>query len=119
MRMLILALTLLSLSLSLTAQDKNIVLIPDTLFKAYLVEHFDANKDGEINRREAERITEIRCNNQGIRSLDGIEQFTNLLTLYCAKNKLNSLDLSGNNRIVTVVAFGNPLVKLSVKGAVK
>lgn len=35
-------------------------------FKAYLVENFDTDGDGEISRDEAELITAIECENLGL-----------------------------------------------------
>lgn len=56
---------------------------PDQNFKSYLLSNFDLNNDGEISEEEAAAITEVKCGNLGIRSLEGIEQLENLMILEC------------------------------------
>ena len=64
--------------------DSNtIVKIPDAKFKAYMVENFDTNGDGEISVAEAALIDSIRIpgdyHNRGdIESLKGVEYCTAL-----------------------------------------
>ena len=53
--------------------------VPDPVFKAYLVNNYDDNVDGEINFAEALTVTKIQCSE--IVNLDGIEYFSNLDTL--------------------------------------
>ena len=57
--------------------------IEDANFKAYLVENFDGNGDGEISYEEAESVVKIdlQSNNKSIKTLHGIEYFENLDTL--------------------------------------
>jgi hypothetical protein len=55
----------------------------DANFKAYCVEKFDGNKDGEISGAEAKLVTDIAVCTDNIKSLGGIEYFTNLKTLSC------------------------------------
>ena len=64
------------------------VSIPDANFKAFLLENFDANKDGEISLAEAKAVTDLDCSGKNIKKLDGIEKFTNLESLNCSNNQL-------------------------------
>ena len=61
------------------------IIIPDANFKAYCVENFDTNGDGEISEEEARRVTVISfysdSNHRNIKSLKGIEHFKNLVQL--------------------------------------
>ena len=50
--------------------------IPDTTFKAYLLENFDTNNDGEISVEEARTVRKIECTDKPLTSLQGIEYFT-------------------------------------------
>lgn len=95
------------------AEEGNIY-IPDANFKAYLVENFDKNNDGEISYAEALDITEIQCDSKQISSLQGIEYFSNLTVLWCEKNKLTSLDLSNNSALIKLYCRNNQLTSLNV-----
>lgn len=86
--------------------DENIY-IPDPLFKAYLLAHFDKNHNGKISKAEAAVPTEINCPNLGIRYLIGVEHFTNLETLDCSGNDLRLLNLTKNTKLVTIDCSGN------------
>ena len=82
--------------------------IKDPVFKAWLVEHYDRNHDGEIGVIEALDITSIDMTTKEVSSLEGIEYLTNLESLVVkggdefdgfnpdAKGKLSSVDLSKN-----------------------
>ena len=56
---------------------------PDATFKAYLLNNFDSNSDGEISPEEALLATEITVTTDNIETLKGIEYFLNLETLSC------------------------------------
>ena len=84
-------------------------ILPDTIihfkderFKAYLIQNFDTDQDGEISTEEALMIRVVYCNNMHIKSLRGIEYFTNLKILYCSENHIKSLDLSQNTSLERV-----------------
>ncbi len=55
--------------------------IPDSTFKAYCLEKFDANNDGEITTNEASNILKIDILSDDIETLEGIEFFENLESL--------------------------------------
>ena len=59
------------------------VTFADANFKAYCVENFDTDKNGEISYAEARNISSITVCTDNIKSLEGIENFTNLKTLSC------------------------------------
>ena len=91
-----------------------IIDIPDANFKAYLVENFDTDKDGEISFQETEAVTEINCRGKNISSLEGIEYFTTLTTLDCSHNQLTSLDVSKNNTLTKLSCIDNQLTNLDI-----
>lgn len=75
------------------------VKIPDENLKAYMVNNFDKNGDGEISKDEATYIKYVNCSDMGIESLEGIEELINLQSLYCSLNKLSSIDISKNTAL--------------------
>lgn len=81
---------------------------------AALVLQFDKNNDGVLQRWEAELITEINVNGQEIKSLRGIEYFTNLEVLACSINLLDSLDVSGNTKLKELYCHSNRIAELDV-----
>ncbi|MDR1722687.1 MAG: hypothetical protein LBR84_01955 [Tannerella sp.] len=86
-------------SSSETQNDNEIVTIPDANFKAYLLENFDANNDGEISQAEANAVKSIDCSGKEIAAIDGIEKFTNLESLACDNNNLSELELRYNKKL--------------------
>ena len=93
--------------------SKIIVEIPDPAFKAYLLENFDTNKDGNISLSEAKAVKEIDCSNRNIKDLTGIEKFKNLKSLNCSNNQLDEIELRYNKKINHLVCNNN-LVPLDV-----
>ena len=102
-------------------ENQTMVEIPDANFKAYLLEKFDKNKDGNISLAEAKAVKEINCSGRNIESLSGIERFSNLLVLDCSNNqldevilvknkKLNQLNTKNNNQLLTIhIGMSSPL----------
>lgn len=68
--------------------------IEDPDFLAFCIESFDSFDRGFVSEYEASLVTRMDCSGRDIKSLDGIEQFTNLDTLVCRDNLLESLNLS-------------------------
>ena len=67
--------------------------VEDANFKAYLVENFDGNGDGEISYEEADWVSVIKLDYRFglyIKSLEGIEYFPNLDTLVCGTGSANA-----------------------------
>lgn len=90
--------------------------IPDIYFKAYLVDNFDVNGDGEISVGEALAVKEINVASSSlpIRSLSGIEHFTKLESLDCSGNNLPLLDLKSNAALRTLNCSDNSLTVLDL-----
>ena len=79
---------------------------PDANFRNYLLSQ-SYGKDGILTEEEIETITTMNVHNLNISSLQGIEYFTDLTTLYCHNNKLTSLDVSKNTLLRRLDCFGN------------
>ena len=95
----------------------NVIQFADANFKAYCVENFDTDGDGEISYVEALAVTSISCEYKGIQSLSGIEYFANLTYLSCSSNQLTSLDVSQNTALENLYCSDNQLTSLDVSGA--
>lgn len=106
----------LSKAVTVTQKGKEVAIIniPDANFKAYLVEKFDTDKDGEISEEEASKVTSIWCENMNIESLQGIEYFTSILKLYAPNNKISTIDLSQNKLLRSLVLHDNQIVELNL-----
>ena len=105
---------LILLPMFLLAQD---VVIPDSIFKAYLVEHdsINTNGDNEIQVTEASAYNQdINVAALGITDLTGIEAFTALKDLTCNKNSLTSIDVSKNTSLIVLNCSSNNLTSLDV-----
>ena len=116
------------------------VAFADANFKAYCVENFDTDGDGEISFAEAKAVTTIDVNTENIASLEGIEHFENLQRLTCKPawtrgsdgsngwhlydsngnevvGLLTTLDLSKNTKLRSIKCIGNQLTSLDLSGA--
>lgn len=99
--------------LSIKTHAENIV-VPDANFKAYLLENFDIDKNGEISKQEAELVAKISCNNKNIKSLDGVRAFVNLEILDCRDNQIQKVDLSNNKKLKALLIDSNQLIDLNL-----
>jgi len=89
-------------------KGKNVIVeIPDANFKAYLLENFDTNSDGNISQSEAEAVKEINCSGREIKNLAGIEKFINLESLDCSNNKLDDIEIQHNKKLNKLACKGN------------
>jgi len=94
------------------ANDK----IPDENFCKALRDRF--GKDC-LMKSEAKDVKEIAVDDKGIKSLKGIEYFTNLKKLSCAKNLLTSIDVSGNTLLEILDFHNNQLTTLDLSANVR
>ena len=98
----------------LSAQN---VVIPDSIFKAYLLGHIGINTDGDTVIQVSEAASfagTLNCFNLGIADLTGIAAFTALTHLYCERNQLTNLDVSANTALVGLSCYDNQLTSLDV-----
>ena len=113
----------------LTTPDKDLewellyVPIPDANYKAYMIQNFDTNGNGELDYDEAEKVTSIRVITDNIESLAGIEYCANLQRLICTGTnptlnnglgKLTSLDLRNNSSLTYLDCRQNEITTLEI-----
>ena len=93
------------------------IVFKDAVFKAYCVENFDKDGDGEISiGDESDAITSIKCDDMGITSLKGIEWCRYLTELNCSSNQITELDVSNCLHLVDLRCGENQLASLDVRG---
>lgn len=89
----------------------------DPQFKRELLtQGFDLNSNDEIEVSEAEKIEVLYVKNQGIESVDGIEEFKNLKEFGCYNNNIKSLDLTALQKLQFLYAYDNNLEKVQING---
>ena len=86
---------------------------PDAKFRN-VVSAFDTNGDLLLSDEELEEVTSLSCSGLLMESMKGIEHFTSLEKLFCDGNQLTSLDLTRNDKLVTVICSENLLDSLNV-----
>ena len=102
----------------------------DPYFKEYILDNFDADKDGGISEAEAEGVTKIDVVTEKIIDLAGVELFLNLQELICRgpyneefsremDGVLVNLDIRANVNLVYLHCGYNKLQKLDVSNNTK
>lgn len=86
----------------------------DDVFRAYVSEHFDKNKDGVLSPEEIANVKSIAVNDARIESLKGIEHFPDLVHLWCYACNISELDVSANTKLVYLQCNENQLTTLDV-----
>ena len=93
--------------------------IPDPLFRAWVLEHFDTDGDAQLSPEEAAAVTHISLSHyraagtgERIASLEGLQLFPGLTGLYCADNDLTRLDVTGCRALKALDCSGNALSEL-------
>ena len=93
---------------------------PDENFRDYVAREWDKNQDKYFSPSEIAAAKWITCDNlwdgQPIKSLKGIEYFTEIWELTCVYNNLTEIDLSHNKKLEYLNCHHNKLEKLDVSG---
>ena len=89
------------------SMDLRVINFPDKVFKKYLIDNFDKDNDGEISLTEALSITKVLCPKMGIKTIAGIEFFSNLKVLDCSRNEIEQIDISENKSLEHLSCYGN------------
>ena len=110
----------------------------DIQFMEYCYTNFDVNDDGKVSKTEARAVQKMEIYGD-IKSLKGIEFFSNLteldcdcsltsldisknqklILLDCSDNQLTSLDLSKNTALETVMCDENKLTSININSGLK
>ncbi len=102
----------------LIPKSLNWIEIPDAVFRDYLIQTYDSDRDGNISTFEAAAVKDLDVSELAatshIHSLEGINYFTGLETLNCAGHHLTSLDLTSNTKLVALNCKGNELTQVNL-----
>lgn len=96
------------------------VTFDDPTFETYCLEQFDSDGDGTVTGKEIKRVTTLTLDASkneslvGLKSLSGIEHFTKLKELHCAKCEFTSVDLSRNKNLNKLALMYGKLTSLDV-----
>ena len=85
---------------------------PDPIFRQYVKEL--ANGSDVLSRSVMDSVDQIDVSYKDISSLKGIEYFAALKTLKCYNNKLTSLDVSSNTKLVELRCSSNQISSLKL-----
>ena len=88
---------------------------PDAIFREYVTQ-FDLDGNGVLSQAELDAVTEISVNEMNISSLVGVKNFRNLIRLYCGKNNLTTLDVSGLSNLEELFCHRNQLTSINFNG---
>ncbi|MDR0660040.1 MAG: hypothetical protein LBG19_04400 [Prevotellaceae bacterium] len=90
------------------ADYRSLAQIPDPIFREYC-RRFDTDGDGFLSEAEISNVTVLIINNMDIRSLEGVEVFTEIEHLSCHNNRLAKLDVSKNRELMFLYCYNNQL----------
>ena len=88
---------------------------PDENFRQWLLKR-NYGTDGVLTTGEIAYVKSIDVGSKNIQSLQGIEFFTALTSLYCGSNQLTTLDVSGCTALTSLNCGSNQLTTLDVSG---
>lgn len=87
---------------------------PDDIFRYWVLENCDTDKDGILSQNEREYRFDFNLSYMDIKDLTGIGYFMNLYTLDCSENQIEFLDLSKNISLGYVNCSNNKLTDLDI-----
>ena len=100
-----------SLASNITINKSN---FPDDIFRQYVLNNCDADKNQSLSDQEIADVTELLIYNMDIADLTGIGYFTALNRLICEDNKLTALDVSKNTALTKLDCSNNQLTALDL-----
>ena len=83
---------------------------PSKVFRDYILENFDTEKDNVLVESEIAAVKKIDLSGKSVEDLTGIENFTNLNTLDCDNCGLKTVNLEGLDNLSIVDLSGNNLM---------
>lgn len=88
--------------------------IADAAFRQYCLDNFDTDKDGCLTQTELNAVTAIETS---LASAEGIELFTNLVSLKANSSTCTSIDLSKNTKLeIFYMSYNTDLESVNLTG---
>lgn len=94
--------------------DVNIANFPDPIFRQYVANNFDLDKNQKLSKNEIQQAISINVPNMGISTIKGIEYLTAVTKLDCSENVIEELDISKNTVLKDLNCSWNRLTSLDV-----
>ena len=85
---------------------------PDPVFRAYVKANIDTTPDDILEESELDAAVAVSISDPACTSLQGVEFLYNLQSLDCSGCSIESLALSANEKLSTLIANGNKLTSL-------
>ena len=109
---------------TIVAADIDATTFPDANFRQFLIDEGYGYNCVPLNRRyltfeDIEGITTLDVGYKDIQSLQGVEHFTALKTLFCCGNQLTTLDVSSCTELTKLDCSNNQLTSLDVSNCSK
>jgi hypothetical protein len=100
-----------------TAVSPDISIVDEGFEKALILQGVDQDKvvNGKISQRDVKGVKIISVPDLFIKSLSGIEKFTDLEVLFVGKNLITNLDVSQNLKLKKLTCFSNQLSNLDLR----
>lgn len=88
--------------------------ISDPVLKTYLIALADSDKDGKISLAEAKAVKEADFSGKGVKSVDGLEWFTGLVSVNAAGNALEEFPMDDLASLTTLDVTDNKISSLDL-----
>ncbi len=101
---------------ALAGVEINETSFPDEVFREYVLTNIDTESGttGILTDYEIRKTEDIDVYDMNIGDLTGIEIFSYLQSLSCAKTEITSLDISGNTKLESLQCYGTKLSSLDI-----
>lgn len=108
-----------TVTLNLTVVEEGLAInaenFPDEIFRAYVEEQFDEDGDQSLSQAELDAVKGVKLVDKAdLKSLKGIEYFTNLTKLHCFNTGIAELDVSANVKLETLSCYSTDIAQLDV-----
>ena len=100
-------------SASYASVDISALNFPDDIFRNS-IKQFDLDNDEILSDSELALVNTVNVAGTGVKSLQGIEYFTSMKTLYADRNNLEALDVSKNINLETLFCTENSISSLNI-----
>ena len=106
--------------IDITPVEINETTFPDPVFRQYVSEAFDTDRNGTLSAMEIGYARNIWVQDMGVTDLTGMEYLVELRGLYCqnslptGRNHITSLDISKNQELTGVWCSNNPIGTLDL-----
>ncbi|WP_099467931.1 fibronectin type III domain-containing protein [Konateibacter massiliensis] len=92
----------------------NSTTFPDEIFRKYIADRYDKDKNGELSQAEISSADSIDANKKGIKSVKGVEYLSELLYLCITNNSIENIDLSNNKKLIRLECSLNKLTSIDI-----